>query len=221
MKPKMARRVRCIGAYIACGVLMTCGVSIGGRFLPGTEVANSHSIAQAVDVCRCVEHDEAILAYINNLSWFRGITYDCVMIWPRDFDEGRNPVMYCVTSGWPCRSLAGRVESLFAPGGRAIARVQNRWCVGIPVPQRVGPARSVVVPIRPMVVGFALDVMFYGAVVYGAASCWRAAICRRRRRRSCCIRCGYDLRLLSSRRCPECGWIDEVSHEQCYGRLSE
>ena len=77
------------------------------------------------------------------------------------------------------------------------------------------PSESIVderlLPLRPLWPGFAVNTLFYTAVLW-LPLCGPFVLRRQiRRRRGRCIRCGYDLRGDLDAGCPECGWNREES----------
>ena len=64
-------------------------------------------------------------------------------------------------------------------------------------------------PMRPIAAGFAINTVFYAAIL-GLPFVAVGQTCRRRRiRRGRCVKCGYDLRGDHEAGCPECGWNRE------------
>ncbi|MEE9128823.1 MAG: hypothetical protein V3T84_02310 [Phycisphaerales bacterium] len=65
-----------------------------------------------------------------------------------------------------------------------------------------------IVPLRPQWPGFAINTVFYAAILWLPFAPFAA---RRmiRRKRGLCIKCGYDLRGEFSAGCSECGWRRE------------
>jgi len=118
--------------------------------------------------------------------------------------DGYDPV-YARVFGLPCRSLECWDASI-GPGA---------FSNGINLPERDADwgerERFIVLPLRPIWPGFAIDTLFYAAiwsgVFFGFASAKRAI----RRKRGRCPRCGYDLRGNLSAGCSECGWEREES----------
>jgi hypothetical protein len=62
-------------------------------------------------------------------------------------------------------------------------------------------------PIRPIWPGFAINTIFYAAILWVVFLVPRSVKRLRRRAKGCCIHCGYDLRgqPADSKTCPECG----------------
>ncbi len=65
-------------------------------------------------------------------------------------------------------------------------------------------------PLRPIWPGFAVNTVFYAALLW-PLSCGPFALRRHiRRKRGLCVACGYDLRGGLEHGCPECGWRREA-----------
>ena len=126
-----------------------------------------------------------------------------------------SPIIECAR-GWPCLALANRIDLQWNPTTRkySITKVGS----GIPIetqhwpPQKPGrdwytgpiPQRAIL-PYRPIWPGFAINTVFYAAILWSPFAPFQL---RRyvRRKRGHCIKCGYDLRATSGGGCPECGW---------------
>jgi hypothetical protein len=125
-----------------------------------------------------------------------------------------------VRTGWPLASLqweewseswarrafnieTGRVQVMHDHG-------DARWRLGLEYPLATLPAlgRWKRIPIMPLWPAFAVNTMLYAAM---AAALWYApgALQRvRRRRRACCLKCGYPRAgLADDAVCPECGRV--------------
>jgi hypothetical protein len=99
--------------------------------------------------------------------------------------------------GWPFSSLRGWWASL--PDGSI--RSDALWGKGLPEIKD----RPLLFPLRPVWPGFAVNALFYAAILW---LLWSAPFAARRlvrRRRGRCIACGYDLRASAHDACPECG----------------
>ncbi|MDY7109894.1 MAG: hypothetical protein SYC29_14780 [Planctomycetota bacterium] len=100
--------------------------------------------------------------------------------------------------GLPYRSLwceidAGREHPVY--GGWGVNAAYS-WSGGMPR----------VLPYHPLWVGFALNTLFYGVIIW-ALLCGSSALRKFiRRKRGRCPKCGYDLRGKHDAGCPECGW---------------
>jgi hypothetical protein len=104
-----------------------------------------------------------------------------------------------VSAGWPMKSLAGMQWT--STEGRS-TRVQTslyRWR------RWPAPASGRSIPYKPVWPGFAINTIFYAAVLWvlfalpGKVRRWR------RIKRGQCASCGYSLRDITSEKCPECG----------------
>ncbi len=67
------------------------------------------------------------------------------------------------------------------------------------------PGFNIGLPWSPYWPGFIANCVVYFAVLMTLASVVMTVLSRRRIRLQCCVRCTYDLRGLTSARCPECG----------------
>jgi hypothetical protein len=109
-------------------------------------------------------------------------------------------------AGFPLYSLNGRrVEQ-----GTAMMTV-GLWCLqeGVVKAQRPmwhgnRPERRAV-PLRPLWPGFAINTIFYAAIVWMLCAVPGAVRRRVRIKRGQCASCGYSLRDITSEKCPECG----------------
>ncbi len=79
-------------------------------------------------------------------------------------------------------------------------------------PDLISSSRSFgVIPLRPIWPGFAINTLFYTAILWPLI-CGPFALRRHpRRKRGLCVTCGYDLRGNLSHGCPECGWRREAT----------
>lgn len=96
--------------------------------------------------------------------------------------------------------------TVYPPGGfRTGAMPMRMTAIG-------GPSgkQPVMLPLRPIWTGLAVDAVFWGFVAWGLV--WVAVKPRRffremsRMRRGCCLQCGYQLNYDFIAGCPECGW---------------
>ena len=82
------------------------------------------------------------------------------------------------------------------------------WQLGLPVPRNIAPRAKFWrsdprLPLRPIPLGFAGDVVVHGALWLALLSVAAGLIRRRRRAHGCCACCGYPTQGLNQ--CPECG----------------
>ncbi|MCZ6736067.1 MAG: hypothetical protein O7C65_09780 [Planctomycetota bacterium] len=104
-----------------------------------------------------------------------------------------------------------RCEIAFPIGGTPLhTRLTNglwikRWSIG-----GSGWLESQGLPLRPIWPGFAINTLFYAAILWlpirGPFALRRLI----RRERGLCVVCGYDLRHADHDACPECGWRRET-----------
>ena len=69
-----------------------------------------------------------------------------------------------------------------------------------------------ILPLRPIWPGFAINTVFYAAILWLLTLGPFTARRMIRRKRGLCIKCGYDLRATSGGSCPECGWKHPRRH---------
>jgi hypothetical protein len=106
--------------------------------------------------------------------------------------------------GLPLHSLEGRVFRCNAASGRMI---DNKSVGVIVLERKSGPMieRTYWIPIIPIFPGFAINTIFYAAIVYALFAVPGAVRRRVRIKRGQCASCGYSLRESVSEKCPECG----------------
>ena len=97
-----------------------------------------------------------------------------------------------ISTGWPARCLQEAY----------LVDKQGRWRCAIEIDPK-GCGRQL--PLKPHWPGFAVNTLFYAALLWLPLYAPFALRRRFRRRRGCCIKCGYDLRGATHDRCPECG----------------
>ncbi len=106
-----------------------------------------------------------------------------------------------VRAGWPFRSLMAQPRQMGLPFKESIER-------GVFPPKWVyllNPKPGRRIPLHPIWPGFAINTIFYAAILWlvilGPFTARRII----RRKRGLCINCGYDLRGTEHEVCPECG----------------
>jgi hypothetical protein len=108
-------------------------------------------------------------------------------------------LVHVVTAGWPLTCLTGERHTI------GVSTRQH----GLAEPPRavrelnVKPRR--VLPLRPLWLGLVVDTALYAAAVWMAVPGSLLLRSTLRRRRGQCSACGYNLRHVDHRACPECG----------------
>jgi hypothetical protein len=109
--------------------------------------------------------------------------------------------------GWPLRSLRGECTNGIA-GAYWWKRIREQGGVVYRATSLLRPSDRFAgkLPARPLPLGFALNTLFYAAVVLGMVECVAFARRRVRRGKGRCPSCGYDRAgLAEGAACPECG----------------
>ena len=134
-----------------------------------------------------------------------------------DRERIRNGAIGVFMAGWPCLALYSERHRLEVFGGLYLSFDFSRpetFDEGIAIPSDLADSHVVrCLPTRPLWPGFAINTIFYAAVLWllfmipGSVKRHRRRIHRGRGR---CIHCGYDLRgqPADSKACPECGQTD-------------
>jgi len=119
-------------------------------------------------------------------------------------------VLGLTVAGWPQRSMEGalRFESALTHPP-AVPTIIHAVALGNSIRRRDRefPNWPFVLPLRPIWPGFAVNTVFYAAVLWLLIAAPFALRRRRRIRRGLCPKCAYDLRgsAPGSTACPECG----------------
>ena len=107
------------------------------------------------------------------------------------FGGGQSVVQFVVIAGWPLTCSSYEYRSYGGVGSIAGGLKLDGW------PRAL--------PLRPVWPGFAINTLFYAAILWLIIP--GPFVLRRliRRRRGLCPACGYDLRHAEHEACPECG----------------
>ncbi|MEE9128947.1 MAG: hypothetical protein V3T84_02945 [Phycisphaerales bacterium] len=110
--------------------------------------------------------------------------------------------------GWPLLALWSKPVSFYEVLDGTRHPLPKEGTIELPLsPFRGGMGvMPKVLPLRPIWLGFAIDTIFYAAILWLLWSSPFAARRFIRRKRGVCINCGYDLRGSEDKGCPECGW---------------
>jgi hypothetical protein len=142
----------------------------------------------------------------DHLYAFKGVGLDCAVLVPNGRFDGREygSVLH---AGWPVRSLA---YAEFARQSSGNGLQISRWALKIG--PFLGHDMGLSLPLKPIWPGFAINTVFYAAVLWVLLALPGAVRRFVRRRRGRCTRCDYDLRgqVADSNGhilCPECGTI--------------
>jgi len=99
---------------------------------------------------------------------------------------------------WIARYTGTESASHFTVEWGALAGTSNRSTHWIP------ELNSVVLPLKPIWLGFAINVVFYATSIAGIVIIYNGFVFMRRRQMGMCGNCGY-MRFDSNECCPECG----------------
>ncbi|MCZ6850308.1 MAG: hypothetical protein O7F17_01560 [Planctomycetota bacterium] len=141
----------------------------------------------------------------------------------RTWQPGKPGVCYLtvIDAGWPFYALEGsrwrRDDDRW--GGKRITTirlldgainidmnpVQPQWTLRSAPIQVTGLSQKRLLPLRPIWAGFAVNTIFYAAILWLIIPGPFALRRHLRRKRGLCVACGYDLRHAEHDACPECG----------------
>ena len=129
----------------------------------------------------------------------------------------REPFVIRAQAGWPARSVIGSIwfEDVVRarPNFARKLRLINAFAIEVPVhlqPERFIWIEHRALPYMPIWPGFALNTIFYAALLWLVTLAPFTTRRMIRRKRDLCFKCGYDLRGTSEIGCPECGWGRET-----------
>jgi hypothetical protein len=128
-----------------------------------------------------------------------------------DTDFGYSGRMDVRAAGWPARTLYAERHSVKAyvglPGLTIFNKPNDIWD-GVGIPTWLSRLRlHDCFPTRPLWPGFAINTIFYAAILWLPFAALGTFRRRRRIKRGLCPKCGYDLRghNIHQHLCPECG----------------
>jgi len=113
--------------------------------------------------------------------------------------------------GWPCACLIAQCHSLRETSRGGLSKEYRELVGAIQLQDRTGVPRDSasprMLPLRPIWPGFAINTVFYAAILWLLFAAPFVLRRWRRIRRGLCPKCAYDLRNrpTDSNACPECG----------------
>ncbi len=120
--------------------------------------------------------------------------------WSAEPGSGVSVDVHMTDAGWPATSMQG--------GYQWDARIPNAkvgYFAALEPPQWMQSKLIPCIPVGPLWPGFAINTVFYAAILWMLFAAPFALRRRLRRKRGLCPACGYDLRGTASAACPECG----------------
>lgn len=120
--------------------------------------------------------------------------------------ELANLIVLEMATGWPWPTMVASIS------GDTMTPMEKRRVEGIALTARTPNLANipVVLPITPLWLGFAASTSLVSVVLSAPAIIGAVKIFARKRRGGC-VRCGYDLRRVPTRTCPECGLHDDLA----------
>ncbi len=115
--------------------------------------------------------------------------------------------------GWPAICMAESVVSVRDAGGDITRLIHG----GITADRKMGRLR--IIPLRPLWFGLVMNTSFYSTCILGIVVLVRYIRSRRRERRGCCKKCGYQVGMNVASGCPECGWNRPENGQQAGSQL--
>ncbi len=193
----MKRRLFTPAIYLLLGAVLNVAVAWGCAVLaerPQTRVSFAYR-ASTISVVK----PNASVFYQYNLRRLGSVKDVRVfLLLPQD-----KRTVVQARAGWPMLSLYGKLEEVMSQG-----TMSKDYTRAIGLLPAAGPLRLVtepIVPLRPVWPGFAVNTLFYAAILWLAIPGPFALRRHIRRRRGLCITCGYDIRHADHDACPECG----------------
>jgi len=178
------------------------------------------TIGQRFPLKPIAHEDEGIFRYPNQMT-----RPDLVPVWGESATKESLDYQFVLDDGrgWPF--LALRSAILFEKGEdynrfyrrTPISQIGAKVIGGIRVslsrPNRfsAGLWDIIILPYRPIAIGFLLDVAFYSLIWLMIIAGYKNIRYMAHHHKGRCIMCGFDLRGSNSGCCPECGWGYEMS----------
>jgi hypothetical protein len=208
--------------FLLLGAIINVAVAFGFAFfqsqLGREEIVRYSDAVWGYDVNQPIRGFD--IRYDNALEWPSSVTADwpeCTIWQTRTRSGGAleiaggikdNTIFYqgLWRYGWPCCSLEAELRERIDKAAQGPTRTSG-VIAGFPFDRPiVGPARiDMHFPLRPIWPGFAINTIFYAAIVWVLFAVPATIRRRVRRKRGQCAACGYSLRESVSEKCPECG----------------
>ncbi len=184
-----------LGAVINVAVAWGCTTILRPRPLTHDNSSRAECISHMVRYFNIQPEGSFFSGHIN-----RGLSYKRQFASRSASDPWDYKLVVRIETGCPMRSLAGAYLS-----DRNDQKMGSWYTTAIINPW-IADNEQVFnfIPYRPIWLGFALNTLFYAAILWipFAPFALRHVL---RRRRGACLQCGYDLRGTSGSVCPECG----------------
>lgn len=195
---------RCI-IWLIIGAVITCAIALGASWRAPAEAVSTEPGAAAAWFARA---EPEAMRQFEEVEWIeaRGPARTVLLVggWVHPRPGYREYLLH--RAGWPWPALEATVELV----DRRVQTITGGALLDDGRMRAINEGRSVaetqrVLPWRPVMPGFVLDAVVFGAIAWLLS--FGPLVLRRaiRRRRGHCPRCGYDLRATAHNRCPECG----------------
>lgn len=208
----MRRRLLTLAIFLLLGVILNVAVAWGiAAMVPIDAILTdgvSYARADAPQwAFRMYSQPGALLVESNITLWRRpwgdprrAPHWSQAALPPTKEDVAASPRSIEKAYGWPMLSQFHRYTKW-----RSNREASTEWCITVPWPSQYPRTRSRALPLLPIWPGFALNTIFYAAILWPIISGPFALRRHLRRKRGVCVACGYDLRHAEHEACPECG----------------
>ena len=207
----MKRRLTKLVVFLILGAIVNVAVAWGFAASTGLSGVAIFSLPTAQEVEWWADHaPDGFLKEpeTSGKTMFEGIGSSNTMIAALEQDSQgfyRSNQIYLRLVGWPVRCVEGaQWRSQVLPSLKDDRIVND---AALPLSSWVGSSLSPWrwLPLRPIWPGFAINTIFYAAMLWLLTLAPFTARRMIRRKRGLCIKCGYDLRGTEHEVCPECG----------------
>ncbi|MFG0286213.1 MAG: hypothetical protein ACF8R7_17500 [Phycisphaerales bacterium JB039] len=217
------RRLRNIPLYLVIGAIATGAVGVlAGLWAPATPLQRrlepSHRAAQSI--VRQLGATPDNWGPPSSVGFAHGFgATQWLVFGPLRGEASGEYLGHIIRFGWPARCL--EATPLWDSSRGTIQ--QSAWRAGIVTSgalrpwARKSPRYYNILPIRPIIAGWIINIAFYAALLWLAFPGRRLAVGLWRRGRGRCPRCGYPL---AGGLCPECGAGAPAESPACGGARS-